>query len=158
MRTLPIGSVAASLLAAVILVGPSTATAVTFPSLTTIYIGAGVRDNATAGDAGIATTFHCTNVSGVTADLRILVLTFNGAISANRTLTIEHGDTRTMSTDQTGVFTEDVLLQTGSVNQGVVNIEATQSGIFCNATIVDDVKGVSGISLVRVNPHPGTVE
>jgi hypothetical protein len=150
--------VAASLIAATTVVGLSRADAVTFPSLTTIYIGVGVRDNATAGSAGIATAFNCTNVSGVAAQLRILVLSFNGAISANHTLSIPHGHTRTVGTDQTNVYSEDVVLVTGSVNQGVVNIESTQSGVFCNGIIVDDVRGLSGISFIRVNPHPGTVE
>jgi hypothetical protein len=52
-------------------------------------------------------------------------------------------------------------LQTGSVNQGVVNIEATNSAVFCNAMIVDAGAAIpDGIALhlVRVNPHPGTVE
>jgi len=158
MRTLTIGSVAASLLAATTLVGPSTAAAVTFPSLTTIYIGVGIRDNAEAGNAGVATVFNCTNVSGVSVDVRFLVLTFNGAIVANHVQRISHGDTDTVSTDNTAVFNDGTVLNTGSVNQGAVNIESTQSGVFCTATMVDDVRGLTSIPLVRVNPHPGTVE
>ena len=40
--------------------------AVTFPSLTTIYVGSGVRDDGGAANLGLATTFICSNVSGVT--------------------------------------------------------------------------------------------
>lgn len=52
-------------------------------------------------------------------------------------------------------------MNTGSVLHGTVNIEATESGVFCTAMIVDaDTAGPNGIALnlVRVNPHPGTVE
>ena len=44
---------------------------------------------------------------------------------------------------------------------GVVNVEATNSAVFCTAKVVDpDVEGANGhtLPLVRVNPHPGTVE
>ena len=44
--------------------------AITFPSLTTIYIGSGVRDDGGGSGVGTATTFHCSNVSGVTAQIR----------------------------------------------------------------------------------------
>ena len=47
------------------------------------------------------------------------------------------------------------------MNEGVVNIESLQSGVFCNAKTIDAAAdsriGVT-LPLVRVNPHPGTVE
>ena len=49
------------------------ASAITFSSLTTIYIGSGVRDNGGVSHAGTATTFHCSNVSGASAQIRFLV-------------------------------------------------------------------------------------
>ena len=135
------------------------AAAITFPSLTTIYIGSGVRDNGGTTNVGAATVFHCSNVSGVAAQVRFLILNWIGTtVLLNHTSTLPHGRTFTLSTHPAAAFTETVILSTGRVDEGLINIEATQSGIFCNATIVDDVKGVSGISLVRVNPHPGTVE
>ena len=56
------------------------ASAITFPTLTTIYVGAGVKDDGGAGDAGIATSFLCSNVSGRTADIRFLVLNHSGSV------------------------------------------------------------------------------
>jgi hypothetical protein len=47
------------------------------------------------------------------------------------------------------------------VSGGVVNVESTNSAVFCTAKVIDpDVDGANGHSLpmVRVNPHPGTVE
>jgi hypothetical protein len=158
MSTYTPGFVAASLLSAATLAVPSTAAAVTFPSLTTIYLGTGIRDNAADGDAGIATVFNCTNVSGVSVDVRFLILAFNGAIVASHLQRISHGDTDTVSTDNTAVFSDGSVLNTGSVNQGAVNIESTESAVFCTATMVDDARGLTEIPLVRVNPHPGTME
>jgi hypothetical protein len=158
MRTFNSCLAAAASLAATSLVGPSTASAVTFPSLTTIYIGTGIRDDAGDGNAGIATVFNCTNVSGVSVDVRFLVLTFNGAIVASHLQRISHGDTDTVSTDVTAIFSDGSVLDTGSVNQGAVNIESTESAVFCTATMVDDARGFTEIPLVRVNPHPGTME
>jgi len=135
------------------------ATAVTFPSLTTIYVGTGVFDDLTA----TATVFSCTNVSGVSANIRFLVLSSTGlAVGPAATLSIPHGATTMVATHDTSFFFEDVLLHPGTSNfKGAINIESTESGVFCSASIVDAV-GVPDYSLslrlVRVNPHPGTVE
>ena len=158
MRTFNGCFAAASLLAATGLLGPSTAAAVTFPSLTTIYIGTGIRDNAEAGNAGVATVFNCANVSGVSVDVRFLILNFDGTIVASHVQRISHGDTDTVSTDNTALFNDGSVLNIGSVDQGAVNIESTQSAVFCTATMVDDARGFTEIPLVRVNPHPGTME
>ena len=132
------------------------ATAVTFPSLTTIYVGAGVADSAGA----VATSFTCSNVSGVTAQVRWLVLSHAGTVMGNQTVSLGHGATLTVSTHPTPTLFDDVSLDTGPVTQGVVNIESTQSGVFCTAVVLDlaDVADGYTLPLVRVNPHPGTVE
>jgi hypothetical protein len=139
---------------AVALIQP--AAAITFPKLTTIYIGSGVRDNA----SDVGTTFNCSNVSGVAAQVRFLVLSLNGQPLASETVTLAHGATRTGSTHDEATFATDFQLLTGQVGQGVVNIESTQSAVFCNAMITNTEAAATGIvlPLVRVNPHPGTVE
>jgi len=137
------------------------ASAITFPSLATIYIGAGVRDNGGATNTGIATIFHCTNVSGLNATIRFLVLGDNGAVQGNASQIIGHGGTVTASTKGTNSYFDDLILATGEVGQGVVNIESTQSGVFCTAETLDAAAAVpTGVArqLVRINPHPGTVE
>ena len=138
------------------------AAAVTFPSLTTIYVGSGVLDNNADNNAGVATSIHCSNVSGVAVQVRVLILGGFGIVEASLNRTLAHGATETFSTHETIAFFDgNNNLATGLVNQGVVNVEATNSAVFCTAMIVnaatDDPNG-SPIHLVRVNPHPGTVE
>jgi hypothetical protein len=138
------------------------ASAITFPSLTTIYIGAGVydlKDYPTAG-TNTATSVHCSNVSGQSAQIRVLVLNASGTVAGQTTQAIAHGATVTVSTNEVGAYADEVLGLVNS-NRGVLNVEATQSGIFCTAQIVDTAAALSTSSplrLVRVNPHPGTVE
>ena len=67
------------------------ASAITFPSLTTIYVGSGVLSNSGPADTGEATTFHCTNVSGITATIRFLVLLNNGETAGSVMLNVTHG-------------------------------------------------------------------
>ena len=153
-KFLPVIALAAC---ASILSAPAPAT--TFPTLTTIYIGI-VRDNDAPANQGVATSFNCSNVSGVSASVRFLVLGHNGGVEASTTTTIPHGGTRSASTHPELTFLEDIDLAPGGIGQGVINIESTQSGVFCNAMITEGGVGGSGITLplVRVNPHPGTVE
>jgi hypothetical protein len=138
------------------------ASATTFPSLTTIYIGSGVADSGTADNTGSATVFNCTNVSGVNANLRFVILRPNGSVAGSATTTIAHGETRTAASHATAFFNELLVVSAGIVvREGGINIEATQSAVFCTAKVVDAAASVpSGfdLPLVRVNPHPGTVE
>ena len=134
------------------------ASAITFPSLTTIYVGSGVFDDGGAEGAGIATAVHCSNVSGLSAQVRVLVLDDLGAVDVALTTTVLHGNTKTFETHNTPF--NAIILNTGSVAQGVVNVESTQSAVFCSAMIVGAASPQTGVALhlVRVNPHPGTVE
>ena len=148
----------ASFVLATALVQP--ASAITFPSLTTIYVGAGVTDSGGAAGVGTATAFHCINVSGVTTSVRFVVLSGGGSAVASFTRAIAHGATATASTHSTSAYAANDL-NTGLVSQGGINIESLQSGVFCNAMTIDAASGVpTGVTLplVRVNPHPGTVE
>ena len=154
-------SVFAVALAASALAFAPTASATTFPTLTTIYVGSGVRDSGGADNVGIATVFHCSNVSGVTTTIRFLVLNHVGGIAGSLSVSVAHGRTQTAPTHNTAAYSEDGSLATGLVGEGVINIESTQSGVFCNAKTIDASAGFpDGVTLplVRVNPHPGTVE
>ena len=135
------------------------AAAITFSKLTTIYVGAGVSEF--DGTSQTASMFSCSNVSGQSATVRVVVLHKSGSVVGNATATVPHGGNRTFGTsDATSVF-EDEFLNTGSVVQGTVNIESTQSALFCSAIVVDpSLANANGVALhlVRVNPHPGTVE
>ena len=135
--------------------------AVTFPTLTTIYVGSGVYDDGSGNNAGEATSIHCSNVSGVPVSVRVLILANNGAVEGSLTQNLAHGVTVTFSTHGTFIFV-DADLQTGGVFQGALNVEATNSAVFCTAAVIDAAVNPPAFSmplhLVRVNPHPGTVE
>jgi len=141
------------------------AAAVTFPTLTTIYVGSGVVDTGDPNNSGVATSILCSNVSGVSVQLRVLILRNNGAVANNSvTQTVAHGASATFSTHETAIFVDggNSNLSTGSVEQGTVNVEATNSAVFCTAAVLD-AQGLPPVftmplHLVRVNPHPGTVE
>ena len=114
------------------------AAALTFPSLTTIYVGSGVYDSGDGTNAGIATSIHCSNVSGVLVQVRALILSNTSVVAGAQTVNLGHGDTRTFSTHLTLIFSESAgPITTGTVTQGVVNVEATNSAVFCTADRVD---------------------
>lgn len=137
------------------------APAITFANLTTIYVGSGVVDNGAGIDTGVATTFTCSNVSGFGASVRFLVLYPGGQVAAQATANLPHGGQVIASTHDTALFQENLALATGLV-QGTVNIEATQSAVFCTAAILDATGPTPTFALplhlVRVNSHPGTAE
>ena len=134
------------------------AAAITFSKLTTIYIGSGVFDDGGSDDTGIATSVQCSNVSGQSAQVRVLVLRGNGVVAASQAVTVAHGSTEVFSTHGT-VFSE-YTLETGYLDRGLINVESTQSAVFCSAMIADAafVNNSVALHMVRVNGHPGTVE
>jgi hypothetical protein len=138
------------------------ASAITFPSLTTIYVGMGVKDSGNTPTVGFATVFQCANVSGQTATVRFLVLDFDSTVRGSSTRNVPHGANVGVSTHITAFHFENAALAAGTVIiRGTVNIESTQSGVFCQAFLVDASATLPGgvpLDLVRVNPHPGTVE
>jgi hypothetical protein len=90
------------------------------------------------------------------------VLDFNATVVASVVVNLAAARTNTASTHNTAVYDEDTTLAPGvNINQGVVNIEANNSAVFCSGMEVDAASAVPvGIALhmVRVNAHPGTVE
>jgi hypothetical protein len=147
----------AAVLPAVGAVNPSPAAA--FAGLTTIYVGAGVRNS----DAfHMSTLFMCGNVSGATASLRVQVLFEGGSLAGQTTINVAHGATVTVATLNAAAFAENNIIPASTIAQGMVNIESTQSAVFCTAVVVD-AQGTPPIfsiplNLVRVNPHAGTAE
>ena len=134
------------------------AQATTF-SLRTIYAASGVTDDGGIINNGIATSVHCTNLSGKTATIRVAVYNPTGTLVGSNAATVANLVTRTISTHSVVYFSE-LDLGTGAINQGVLNVSSTESGVFCTAMIVSAAAPIAGIDLhmVRYNPHPGTVE
>jgi hypothetical protein len=129
----------------------------TFASLTTIYVVSGVIDGGGPSGSGTASTIHCSNVSGQSAQVRVLALNTVGGVEGSSTQTVPHGGTQAFSTHATNII--DFPLETGNF-QGVFNVESTESAVFCSAMTVDAATPSQGFALhmVRVNGHPGTVE
>ena len=148
----------ASIALAAALAQPAAAT--TFPTLTTIYVGPGVQDTTGASPLTAGTAVMCSNVSGATASVRFLFLNNTGGVAAQTTISMAHGASVNVATRNLTAIA-DTIVATGQINGGVVNVESTESGVFCSAMILDSASdGPNGaaLDLVRVNPLPGTVE
>ena len=138
------------------------ASAITFSQLTTIYVITGVKDSGSAANQGHATAFQCSNVSGVSATIRFLILSDSGVVLASKTdNNVPHGFTIERSTHLTSSYNNETQLLEGRLSAGVANIESTQSDVFCTAAIIDAAAANPvGVNphIIRVNPHPGSVE
>jgi hypothetical protein len=133
-----------------------------FPASTTIYIVTGLRDDNGAAETGVASSVTCANVSGVPVNIRVAAFTFNGAKKGDETINnVPHAGVRTFSTHFTKIYFENRSLETGTLNQGVFNVEATNANVFCSATVESGVATSPtgfGLHMIRVNPAPGTDE
>jgi hypothetical protein len=127
-----------------------------------LYRFSGVKDDGGGSFTGVATSFHCTNFSGVMETIRIVVRHNNSNLVANIALDIPHLRTFTMSTHVTSLYVSGELgvLNTGFVH-GTAAIAATSTSITCTAMTVDAASTKpAGIALrgIRFNPAPGSQE
>src|SRR5262245_61135683 len=96
-----------------------------------IYRFPGVFDSGHATNIGVATTFHCTNFSGATENVRFVTRAFNGDLLSNVASNIAHLSTMTASTHGTTMYTDQSPnLNTGIVNQGTTAIAATSINVI----------------------------
>jgi hypothetical protein len=133
----------------------------TFPNSTTIYIVPSARDDGSAANTGTATVVGCTNVSGVTVTVRFLALNFFGTPVADRTTSIANGATVAASTHNTVSYNEAILLNSGPLSQGAIDVESTNAAVFCTAMTINAAASFpEGVDLhvVRVNGLAGTQE
>ena len=150
-------------IAAAALTAALPAQATTF-SLRTIYVASGVFDSGDLADVGTATSVHCSNLSGKSATVRVSFYARNGLLEGFNSGPLANLETRTISTHAT--YFGETYLGTGAIAQGVLNVQSTESGVFCSAMLVDaaggpgaaDVPEGVALHMVRYNPHPGTVE
>ena len=126
-----------------------------------IYRFPGVLDDGSAGQAGVVTSFHCTNFSGAVENIRIVLRNFDSTLKANVSFPIGHLATKTASTHSSVLYTEDQVFNTGALNQGTAAIAATSVNIICTAvTISASSSQPTGFALrgIRFNPVPGSQE
>src|SRR3954468_20900993 len=89
-----------------------------------IYRFPGVRDNGGGNSVGVATVFHCTNFSGVPETIRLVTRQFDGTLTANISIPVNHLATATQSTHNTTAYA-DTGMGTGAIFQGTTAIAAT---------------------------------
>lgn len=136
--------------------GESAAPLATGDPLKVLYRISGITDK-----VGVATSFHCSSFSTVTETLSLVVRNFNGTVLANNSLSVAPSQTRTVSTRGTNLYSEDLVLNTGPVTQGLALIRATSVDIACSAMVVNATASLpQGIELhmVRSNPMAGSQE
>ena len=126
-----------------------------------IYRFAGVTDNGGADSTGVATSFHCSNFSGVDENIRFVTRDFLGILRSNLAVVIGHLNTVTVGTHRTSAYAETATLATGGVSQGTTAIAATSINIICTAETIDASTAVPiGVTRrgIRFNPVPGSQE
>src|SRR4051812_43435354 len=128
--------------AAAIVVGMSApASAATTDPEVIIYRFPGVVDKAGV-NAGEATVFHCTNFSGMTENVRIVIRIDDGQLVANWLFPIDHLATLTATTHFTNLHRQNsvkfLLGAAGAtIPPGTAAIAATSINVICTAMIVD---------------------
>ena len=125
-----------------------------------IYRFSGVLDDGSGFDAGVATAFHCTNFSGATETVRIVVRGNSAVMAANAATDVAHLNTQTFATHPAHLYAE-FALNTGIVIQGTAAIAATSTAVVCTAMTIDAASSSPvGIALhgMRFSPLPGTQE
>jgi hypothetical protein len=135
---------------------PAPADAATTDPEMIIYRFPGVADF-----AGVTTSFHCTNFSGVAENIRFVTRDFDSSIRSNVVVTIAHLATKTASTRNTNLYGDDPILSTLTVTQGTTAIAATSINIICTAETIDANAFVPvGVARrgIRFNPVPGSQE
>src|SRR5262245_43063635 len=102
-----------------------------------IYRFPGVTDTSGADNVGGATSFHCTNFSGVTENIRFVTRGSGGNLLTNMDFGIAHLATLTVSAHDIAAYADIAnTLNTGLVAQTA--IAATSINIICTAEMIDE--------------------
>jgi hypothetical protein len=113
----------------------------------TIYVVSGVYDSGSGSNAGVATSFHCTNLDRAQNTVTVTVHDTIGAVAGGGPTTLSRRQSVTVSTHFTTLFA-DASLSSGQVTQGYAVIAATSSNLVCSEMIVDASASVpNGIAL-----------
>ena len=106
-----------------------------------LYQVLGVFDSGDADNAGIATSFHCSNASNNTVTVRVRVRGPNGVVVAIKTHDLLALSTFTWSTHATFMFSDEdaaAMMGTGAVRQGTAQIMTETSDlVLCAADLLD---------------------
>src|SRR5262249_28369224 len=125
-----------------------------------VYRFPGVLDSGGADNTGTTTSFHCTNFSGVTENIRIVIRDAIGGLKVNFPFAISHLATLSLSTKGTVLYAQTTL-GTRSGTQVTAAIAATSINIICTAVTLDAASASPvGFALrgIRFNSAPGSQE
>ncbi len=105
-------------------------------SLPPVYRITGVRSSAT-----MATDIHCTNLDSVSVDIYVAFYEYTGSQAcALGTAAVAPGNTRTLTTADTAVFSEDAICTSPApvIGQGyaAVSTSPVKANIICSAELV----------------------
>jgi len=106
---------------------------------TVVYMFTGAAHNA-VGTGTTATTIHCTNYGSVSTVLRVEYFDYNTTAIVAGSVTLAANTTRTISTQGTATYSEDLILTTPSnINQGSGRIMINNSAakIICTVQVLD---------------------
>jgi hypothetical protein len=129
-----------------------------------IYRFAGVRDDGSGTNIGVATAFHCTNFSGVLEVIRLVTRSNAGTLMANVAQGVFHLQSVTAVTHANLAYAHSSLdfnMATGALQPGTTAMAATSTNIIWTAMTIDAANPKpDGVSLrgIRFNPIPGSQE
>ena len=92
-----------------------------------------------ANDIGgnIATSVHCTNFGSSDVKAEIQFFSFDATSVYTDTKTIASNQTLTFSTQDVAAYTEDWVLNTGTLDQGSGRVLADAGHLICTAQVLD---------------------
>ena len=128
-----------------------------------IYRASGVLDTGGGDNTGAGTAVHCTNFSGVTENVRVVIRKNDGLLVANQPLAAPHLNTVTWLTKAIFLYS-GTNLNTLTIKQGTLAIAATSINVTCTAMQVDAAAGgatspqTAVLHMTRFNPIPATQE
>ncbi|MCB0166507.1 MAG: hypothetical protein KDI79_19925 [Anaerolineae bacterium] len=107
--------------------------------LTVQYMFTGAANHPTAATRQIATTVHCTNFGSTDIQAEIQFFSVGAVVPYTQTATIVTNRTWTFSTQNTAVFREDTIMNTGILEQGSGRILADDPQLICTAQLLDPI-------------------
>jgi hypothetical protein len=122
-----------------------------------IYRASGVIDD----NAGFSTAVFCTNFSGVTETLTVVVRGATSTIAANVNVNVPTFNTVILATRDTQLLTETTNMATGVINAGTVGIAATSVNFVCTVSLLQFQTSnpiMAPLHMLRFSPIPGTQE
>ncbi len=133
--------------------------AVTSTLSETIYVFSGVNDDGAKGSGSRteATAVHCSNFGTTDALVEVQFYQFDGTTVYTGSTTIDVNRTWTFSSQNTSIYTDDVIVGGGSgtdaIAQGFGRVLAAHTDIICTAQLLDPLNNpptyITSLTMVK---------